>query len=106
MDSELRKRKTEFLVGISLVALTHIILGVIFSYGSVTRIHQVFDSDLIVMGLPFLLALLGYFAVLRRTGFMRDQSIKSKILAAAVPFLLACFSFWIALITSISTWGS
>lgn len=106
MDPELRKRKMDFLVGISLMAFFHVIFFAALYYAREKGIHEIFFSDLLLMVLPFLLAFLGYFTVLRRTGFMRDQSIKSKILAAAVSFLLAFFSFWIALIVSISTWGS
>lgn len=89
-----------------LVFLLHVVIGSTFYYSRVRNFHPIFSSDFFVMGLPSILAFLGYLTALKKGRVIMGLPPLSLQRVIFEALIASGISFWITLIISLSTWGS
>ena len=84
------------------VFLLHIAAGFILYRGRVVSRWAVSQSDLVVLGVPILLAIAGYFYALRYVPWFKRHPVTRMTTAFAAAYL----SFWGCLMLSLNKYGS
>jgi hypothetical protein len=88
------------------VFIAHCLIGFAFYRGRVASGWRICDSDVVVFGVPFLLALAGYAYVLFGPTWSRGRSFASQVLVGAACVVLVLFSTWAYMLIAVNTYRS
>lgn len=95
-----------FLLGMIIVASVHFLLGSTLYYGRIKEVSSILDSDWVVLALPCILAISGYFCVFWQAGFLGERLTWRIVLAAIVALVAAAVSGLATFIFVLNRFGS
>lgn len=88
------------------VFMLHCVIGFILYRGRSVGGWHIFDSDVVVFGVPFLLALAGYGYVLFASPWSRRRAFLPTILVGVGCLVLVVLSTWCYMFEALNTYGS
>jgi hypothetical protein len=89
-----------------ITAISHVIVGLWLYQGRVHNRHAIFHSDLIVFGLPALLALCAYTYFIRRELLNRLSAPPSTTLSLSLAVIPTILSSLVALYIAFNRYGT
>jgi len=88
------------------VFLAHCLIGFVLYRGRAVSGWRICDSDAVVFGVPFLLALAGYAYVLFASPWSRRRSFLPGLLVGVACIVLVLLSTWCYMFEALNTYGS